>query len=137
MNQANHRLFVDKFTRRVTTTLSAGARDLHPDITERLRVAREQAVSRRHVVVLQNSTSVQMNTGSATLSMHGDWRTRLTSLLPLVALIFGLITISVLVDEQRAHELADVDAELLADELPPDAYIDPGFAKFLQISGRE
>ena len=29
------------------------------------------------------------------------------------------------------------DVELLADELPPEAYTDPGFAHFLSISRRE
>ncbi|MGI9133334.1 MAG: DUF3619 family protein, partial [Rhodoferax sp.] len=56
---------------------------------------------------------------------------RFASLLPLLALIAGLLTIGFLQDQRRAREVAEVDAELLTDELPPSAYTDPGFAQFL------
>jgi hypothetical protein len=51
--------------------------------------------------------------------------------LPLLALLLGLLAINVAQDEFRAHELAEVDAELLIDELPPGAFTDQGFAQFL------
>jgi hypothetical protein len=54
---------------------------------------------------------------------------------PLIALVAGLITISVMQDEDRASELAEVDAALLTDDLPPAAYTDPGFAQFLKSDG--
>ena len=50
----------------------------------------------------------------------------------LVALVAGLVTISVWQEEGRTAEVADVDAALLTDELPPAAYTDPGFAQFLK-----
>jgi hypothetical protein len=59
------------------------------------------------------------------------WR-RLASVLPLIALIFGLATIHVLQNEFRANEIAQIDAELLTDDLPPAAYTDPGFLIFLK-----
>ena len=40
--------------------------------------------------------------------------------------------INVVQDEKRAHELAEVDAALLTDDLPPAAYADPGFLQFLK-----
>jgi hypothetical protein len=49
-----------------------------------------------------------------------------------VALVAGLLVISVVQDDDRASELADVDSALLADDLPPAAYADPGFAQFLK-----
>jgi hypothetical protein len=54
------------------------------------------------------------------------------SVLPLVALVAGLVAISVWQEEDRTAEVADVDAALLTDELPPAAYTDPGFAQFLK-----
>jgi hypothetical protein len=39
-------------------------------------------------------------------------------------------------DQYRADELADVDVELLTDELPPAAYTDPGFIEFLRTTPR-
>ena len=78
--------------------------------------------------------------GSAVLHLGGDesslWN-RLASVLPLIALIAGLITIGVLQEQSRAQELADVDTELLTDDLPPAAYTDPGFLKFLSAKSQE
>jgi hypothetical protein len=56
---------------------------------------------------------------------------RIASMLPLIVLVVGLITISLVQNDQRAQELADVDVALLTDDLPPSAYADPGFAQFL------
>jgi hypothetical protein len=44
----------------------------------------------------------------------------------------GLFTISTWQEEHSAREMADVDAALLTDALPPAAYTDPGFAQFLK-----
>ena len=46
----------------------------------------------------------------------------------------GLIAINVIQDDNRASELAEIDAALLTDDLPPSAYADPGFSQFLKIS---
>jgi hypothetical protein len=56
----------------------------------------------------------------------------LASALPLIALLFGLATIHAFQNEYRANEIAEVDAELLIDDLPPSAYTDPGFLVFLK-----
>jgi len=126
----------DQFGRRVAARLDAGADELPHDITERLRAARVQAVARRQVG-LQAAQSVSATAGQATLT--GDehvslWR-RLASVLPLLALAAGLVTIHVIQNERRASEVAEVDAAILTDELPPAAYADPGFVQFLK-SGR-
>jgi hypothetical protein len=56
----------------------------------------------------------------------------LASLLPLIALVAGLAIIQNIMDDDRANELAEVDAALLTDDLPPSAYADPGFLQFLK-----
>ncbi len=61
----------------------------------------------------------------------GFWR-KVAVFLPLIALLAGLVSIGWIQDEVRANELAQVDSELLTDELPPAAYIDPGFVQFLR-----
>ena len=135
-NTSTRNLASDRFGRRVAAQLDQSTLLVHADISERLRIAREQALARRRIVELQTSASLHV-APSGTLSLGWGWWTRLSSLLPAILLLVGLMAISAIGDEQRAHELADVDTELLSDELPPDAYIDPGFAKFLQIKGRE
>jgi len=54
--------------------------------------------------------------------------------LPLLALVLGLIAISIIQNDNRTTELAEIDAALLTDDLPPTAYTDPGFAQFLKLS---
>ena len=120
------------FGRRVAARLSAGTQDLPHDVGERLRAAREQALARRKVVrVLQAAPAVVQNGGSAA-TLGGGWWTRIGSIVPLIALVAGLLVITALQEDNRANELAEVDAALLTDDLPPAAYTDPGFAQFLK-----
>ncbi|KQT07716.1 DUF3619 family protein [Ramlibacter sp. Leaf400] len=126
----------DQFGRRIAARLDAGAAGLPHDISERLRAARMQALAHRQAA-LQSVHSVSASGGQATLG--GDeqvsfWQ-RLASALPLIVLAAGLVTIHVVQNERRASEVAEVDAALLTDDLPPAAYADPGFVQFLK-SGR-
>lgn len=128
----------DQFGRRVAARLDAATRELPHDISERLRAARMQAVSQRKVAALHVARDVQVSaSGQATLG-GGDHRIslwhRLAAVVPLVALAAGLVTIHVVQNERRASELAEVDAALLIDDLPPAAYADPGFVQFLKSS---
>jgi hypothetical protein len=51
---------------------------------------------------------------------------------PLVVLVFGLIGIAQWQDDSRINDIAEVDAALLSDDVPPDAYADSGFMAFLK-----
>ncbi|CAN5872569.1 hypothetical protein BH11PSE13_BH11PSE13_38680 [soil metagenome] len=122
-----------QFGRRVASRLASGSEQLPHDIGERLRVARQQAVSRRKLVPqLYAAPAVVSNGRSATLGLGGRWWTRIGSVVPLIALVAGLITISAMQDDDRANDLAEVDSALLTGDLPPAAYTDPGFAQFLK-----
>jgi len=118
-----------QFGRRVAARLSSGTDALPHDIGERLRVARAQALARRRLPA--RATPVVVAAGG-TAALGNVWWARLGAVLPLVALVAGLITISVWQEDQRASELAEVDAALLTDDLPPAAYTDSGFAQFLK-----
>lgn len=135
-NTTAKNILADRFGRRIAAQLDQSTLLVHADFSERLRLAREHALAQRRIVEFQ-TTPTWHATSSGALTLGGGWRARLSSLLPVIFLLIGLVMISVIGEDQRAHELADVDTELLLDELPPDAYIDPGFAKFLQIKGRE
>ena len=121
----------DQFGQRVAARLSAGSQELPHDIGERLRVARAQAVAMRKQAPQLRSAPVIMQSGHVA-TMGGGWWTRIGSVVPLIALVAGLITITVMQDEDRASELAEVDSALLTGDLPPAAYTDPGFAQFLK-----
>jgi hypothetical protein len=127
----------DVMGRMIAVRLSEGAETLPHNISERLKSARVQAVAKRRIVSLQVASSVSATGGELALNMSGRedgmWN-RIASLLPLLALVAGLISIAVMQDESRAREVAEVDAELLTDELPPSAYVDPGFAQYLRVN---
>lgn len=126
----------DRFGQRVAARLSEGSQELPHDIGERLRVARAQAVAARKQAPQLRTAPAVMQSGPVA-TMGGGWWTRIGSVLPLIALVAGLITISVMQEEDRASELAEVDAALLTDDLPPAAYTDPGFAQFLKAKSDE
>jgi hypothetical protein len=130
----------DRLGRNIAARLSDSTHDLPSDISERLKAARMQALTKRKVVKVQVATQVNVQGGSATLNagdFEGGLWNRLGAVLPLLALVAGLLTIAVVQEQQRASEIADVDVELLADDLPPEAYTDPGFAHFLSINRRD
>lgn len=126
----------DEFGQRVAARLSAGNQALPHDIGERLRVARAQAVAqRKQAPQLRAAPAVVQSGNTAALGGGWGWWTRIGTVVPLVALVAGLVTISVMQDEDRASELAEVDSALLTGDLPPAAYTDPGFAQFLKSDG--
>jgi Protein of unknown function (DUF3619) len=128
----------DRFGLKAASYLSAGAAELPHDISERLRAARAQAVSKRKIVRLESAVQVASSGGSATLGWgFGDgvsWWARIGSVVPLIALVVGLLAINSIQNDNRAQEVAEVDAALLTDELPPAAFADPGFVQFLKVS---
>ena len=131
----------DRFGRQVAARLTLGAAELPYEITERLRAARAQAIVRRKLVTAQGAPSVvSISGGTATLGFHGDsvsWWNRIASALPLLVLAAGLVAIHVVQNDRRASEVAEVDAALLTDDLPPAAYADPGFTQFLRLGGTD
>jgi hypothetical protein len=122
----------EQFARRVTARLSAGSANLPHDIGERLRVARQQAVAKRKLAPARASATVIVSGSGGSAVLGSAWWTRVGAIVPLIALVAGLVTISVLQDENRANDMAEVDAALLTDDLPPAAFTDPGFAQFLK-----
>lgn len=130
-------LQADRFGRQVAARLTAGTAEMPYGVAERLRAARVQAVARRKPANLRRapSPSVVASAGAATLTFGDDhvslWN-RIASALPLVVLATGLILIHGIQNERRASEVAEVDAALLTDDLPPAAYADPGFIQFLK-----
>lgn len=130
----------DKIGRSIAARLHDGADNLPNDISERLKAARMQALAKRKVLKLEFVTGVAGHGGSLALHMGGNDRSvwnRIASFLPLLALVVGMMIISVVQDQWRAQELADIDTELLTDDLPPSAYTDPGFIHFLTVNQRD
>jgi hypothetical protein len=127
-----------RFALRVAARLNEGTRELPADVTERLRFAREQALERSRLArKAEAATDAQVvgRGGSATLGFGGPGSQRwfkLASVLPVIALIGGFLLIEHVHQKAQIAAAAEIDAALLADDVPPSAYSDPGFVEFLK-----
>jgi len=128
-----------RFALRVTARLNEGTRGLSHDVSERLKAAREQALERARLVRrAEAATQVQATgNGSAAAVLQGagwrsNWWLKLASALPIVALVAGFVLIQHVHTRDQISAAAEIDADLLADDLPPAAYSDPGFVEFLK-----
>lgn len=123
------RAFAHKLTQRL------GGQDpaLGAQVERRLSAARWQAVEAatraRRARVTARAAALATSSGPGVFSV---WWVRLASFVPPLALTLGLIGIDQLNLTQRIEAAAEVDAALLADDLPPTAYTDPGFAEFIK-----
>jgi hypothetical protein len=72
--------------------------------------------------------------GNWSFGSRSTWDT-LGWVAPLVVLVFGLIGIAQWQEDSRINDIAEVDAALLSDDVPPDAYADSGFMGFLKNGG--
>lgn len=132
----------ERFARRLTARLDESTATLPYDISERLRAGRMQALAKRKraVLALQPAPATTSVGSSAVLgwgSEGGNWWRSLLSAVPVVALVAGLVIINFAQDEYGTAEVAEVDAALLTDDLPPAAYADPGFLQFLKTGGTQ
>ena len=121
---------------RLATGLSERAISLPHDITERLRISREQAVAHaREARRLAGGVAVQTigaSRGAAILGGSASGWQRMGYLLPLLMLLAGFLLIDRWTAREQMLAAAEIDSVLLADVLPPQAYSDPGFAEFLK-----
>ena len=122
----------DQFGRASAALLSQGTQILPPAIKDRLHAARMKALAVRKVEkVLAQKPVFAGITGNWNAGSNGVWDT-VGWLAPLVVLVFGLIGIAQWQDDSRINDIAEVDAALLSDDVPPDAYADSGFLAFLK-----
>ncbi|MSQ49597.1 MAG: DUF3619 family protein [Betaproteobacteria bacterium] len=127
-----------KFSQKIRQALNEGSRldgksAAHmAHVIERLRAAREQALARRKP---EREPALAWARGTAVAVIGGfggfsGFSVRL--LLPTALLVAGLIAIYSGQQEQRAADVEELDAQLLTDDLPIDAYLDRGFETWLK-----
>lgn len=122
---------------RLVAGLGERSAELPHDVTERLRFARERALLRAREARQANASAapaiVRVSRGGAAVVAGGPaWWQRMAAALPLVVLLFGLAFIHEINTREQVLAAADIDSVLLADDLPPAAYSDPGFAEYLR-----
>ncbi len=124
-----------RFGTRVAVGLNERIGTLPHDVTERLRFGRDNALHRlRDVRARERAAAgglVRVGRGQAALLGSG-LGLQLASWAPLILLIAGLLLIQQWTGVEQVLAAAEIDAVLLADELPPAAWADPGFREFLK-----
>lgn len=126
-------LRMDQFGARVANHLDGALQGFPRDVSERLRAARMQALAHRQIgELVQAPAAISQGDALVLGGSFGFWG-RAAFLLPLAVLTLGLLGIESVQEQLRAHEIAEVDAELLTGDLPPSAYTDPGFAQYLKL----
>ena len=125
----------DEFGQASAALLSQGSQALPTGIKERLYAARMKALSvRKAEKVWIQKPVLASSSGTGSFSSRSTWDT-LGWVAPLVVLVFGLIGIAQWQEDSRINDIAEVDAALLSDDVPPDAYADSGFLGFLKNGG--
>lgn len=122
----------DQFGVSAAALLREGGKSLPKTIQSRLHAARMKALLAQkpekvyvHRAALANATVHRSFKSNSIWDSYG-W------VAPLTVLVFGLIGIAQWQEESRTQDIAELDAALLTDDVPPDAYADSGFIHFLK-----
>ena len=117
-----------QFANKVRQALDQGARRVDARLAERLRAARERALAGRRperVPAVAWADNVLGNIDG----LGGFW---LRLVLPAVFVLLSVGAIYMWQQNQRLAEIEEIDADLLTDDLPIDAYLDRGFEAWLK-----
>lgn len=129
-----------EFALKVRRALDENAANLPAATVEKLTAARRTALGRKkpeavaaHAFVpvfAHAGASLDVPVPAAPRQRLSPLR-RLARIWPLIALIVGIMAVAYWEDLQRSAELADIDAAMLSDDLPLNAYLDHGFNAYL------
>lgn len=121
--------------------LDEAAAELPAHISNRLENARKLAVAakleERKPFWSQNWVREGFKNSNSTGS---DWRNRAWGAFgaaPILALAFGMVLISNWQEDERMLDIAKVDSAILVDAVPPQAYKDDGFVRYLITNGKD
>ncbi len=103
--------------------------------TDRLAQARARAMARKKPDAPRQADRRGWRDFGYLLS--GQALSRVAVAVPLLALVIGMGGVYQHEQQERLAELADIDAAVLADELPLTAYLDTGFPAYLESQQRQ
>lgn len=106
--------------------------ELPASTTDRLAAARAAALARKKADAPARPQQAPARPRfDVTALFSAPWMARAAAIVPLVAMVAGLVGVYHVEQEQRVAELADLDAAVLSDDLPLTAYTDHGFSAYL------
>ena len=123
----------DELATRIARLLDEGSEGLTAAQRERLFQARRLAVS-RHQAQAQPALVPAWAGPFSHFTEQSVMGVRY--LIPFAALLLGLLGVVYVNTSTVSSEMAEIDAGLLTDELPLDAYLDQGFDSWLKRSSR-
>jgi len=121
---------IDEFGYKTRQILNHGADTLDRQVAMRLHAARQTALNQQRVAVARLSFA-----GVAHM-VEGPISVRMRGLLASLALVIGIACTYYWNAYQQVAEYEEIDSALLADELPPSAYLDRGFHAWLERNSR-
>ena len=122
----------DEVGRRIARLLDESTDALAPEQRERLSAARKLALSRMGGKPAPSPAWVPAWAGA--VSRYTERRVfGVQYLIPMAALVLGLAGVAYM-HTGTASDIADIDAGLLTDDLPINAYLDQGFDSWLKRS---
>jgi hypothetical protein len=122
------------FALKIRQHLQQGTEQLHCDITKRLKLAREHALSqqKKESEVMASAPAVVYLPAAVNSTSRTFWKPGLMGILSALTLVSVLLGVNQWQEAERINELAEIDALILADDLPLHAHLDPGFMASLQ-----
>jgi hypothetical protein len=128
-NQAN-------FAYHIKAALNTSARQVDGDIATKLKEARQRALGAQRAETVHAPVLAGAGSGRFDMGNRPTWMRWMMNLVPLAVLLLGLGGIHTWHQLQRAEEFADIDAAVLADDVPLNVYTDKGFGQFLERGQR-
>lgn len=123
------------FAYKIRHALNENLDRLPQPTADRLAAARKLAVSRRKkespLRALFARPVLSAQGGASVSNGRMAWLGGMGLAVPLVVVALGLAGIYQFEQQRRISDTAEIDAEMLADELPISAYLDQGFNAFL------
>lgn len=122
----------ERFAYRIRQALNRTVQDISPATDRRLEAARHLALSRQK----QAMPALALAGGHGSIHF-GSAAPYLKQILAVLALLLGMYISFYWQSHQYISELEEVDSALLADDLPPEAFLDQGFSEWLNDSSEE
>jgi len=122
------------FAYKVRLALDEDLDRMAPFAATRLAAARRLALSRKKADVPVHVFAAPMQLAGHIgnfVSSPISWVARMGLVIPLMIAVVGLVGIYHVEEQHRIQETADIDADVLADDLPLSAYLDHGFNAYL------
>lgn len=126
------------FAYKIRRALDENLEQLPPSTLQGLQAARNKALAVQkksaplHVLSANRATAGHLQ---HFLRDPVNWVTRASFVLPAIIIAVGLIGMYQFEQQERISETAEIDALVLADELPLTAYVDKGFGAYLAERG--